>query len=200
MSTNEQGAGVGAGMGGSAGSSGGGAQGGNVANELVLPGGGKCTLGLSLLQLGNFVLNSGKKSRWKLECDALTDADWDAAAYMVWKVAGPFDGVVGVPTGGLRLSARMRQYSCYDPRDGSFILASVKGLPRLIVDDVLTTGGSMERTKQKLYEQAGVSEKERPDLFAGAVLFARGPCPPWIKAVFQMAEPLWISSEDLVAQ
>ena len=45
----------------------------------------------------------------------------------------------------------------------------------LIVDDVLTTGASME------HERARCSGRT-----IGVVLFARGPCPEWIHPVFRM--------------
>jgi hypothetical protein len=35
-----------------------------------------------------------------------------------------------------------------------------------------------------------------PSQVQGAVVFARGPCPPWVKAVFQMPECFWLSKED----
>lgn len=131
---------------------------------------------VNLLQLGDFVLNSGARSSWKLECDALTPADWLGAAEMIHQLVPPFGSVWGVPSGGVRLADALRPY-------GEF------GAPPLIVDDVLTTGGSMERYKAEL---AGcLTWKE--DAMMGAVLFARGPCPEWVQAVFQLPRKLWVA-------
>lgn len=43
----------------------------------------------------------------------------------------------------------------------------------LIVDDVLTTGRSMEKQRSKREAK-------------GIVLFARGPCPLWVEAVWML--------------
>ena len=56
----------------------------------------------------------------------------------------------------------------------------------LIVDDVLTTGNSMNKLLHSL-----PYEHERG--IVGAVVFARGPCPTWIKPLFQMPPELWIT-------
>ena len=124
----------------------------------------------NLFQLGEFVLNSGKTSRFKLECDSLTDGDWQALAKMVSLLVGTFSSVEGVPRGGLKLAAALEEHRW---RDG----------PILLVDDVLTTGGSMERMRRERFHGMPT---------VGAVIFARGPCPNWIKAVFQMPECFWI--------
>jgi len=35
---------------------------------------------MNLFQFGDFSLHSGSKSKWKIECDALTDEDVEALA------------------------------------------------------------------------------------------------------------------------
>ncbi len=96
---------------------------------------------------------------------------------MIAKLIGPFSSVEGVPRGGLILEDCLQQYT------------SQIG-PILIVDDVLTTGGSMERLRSKMIkENEGLDYF--PDCFVGAVVFARGKCPSWVKAVFQMPECFW---------
>lgn len=129
---------------------------------------------MSLFQLGNFTLNSGAVSAWKLECDALTDDDWQALARMVQQMVGPFSSVEGVPRGGLKLA------ECLKP------LCSLAG-PHLIVDDVLTTGGSMERMRQDAMDNRSIR------IVTGAVVFARGQCPLWVKPLFQMPQCFWLS-------
>ncbi len=125
---------------------------------------------MELFQLGDFTLSSGAKAKWKIECDALDQTDWDALAEMIASIVGPFSSVEGVPRGGLLLAECL----------GSRMVGTGR---HLIVDDVLTTGSSMERLR-----------KFHPDAI-GAVVFARGPCPSWIKALFQMPEELWIKEK-----
>lgn len=121
---------------------------------------------MHLFQLGTFSLASGDTSKWKIECDALTDNDLKALAYMISQLVGPFSSVEGVPTGGLRLADAINPY---------------KGLegPHLIVDDVLTTGSTIEKLK---------SNYTGNKYIVGAVIFARGICPEWVKPLFQMSK------------
>lgn len=124
----------------------------------------------NLFQLGNFQLHSGERSRWKIECDALTDNDLEAIALMiVEQVPAPFGHVHGIPRGGLRLAKELIQYTTTD------------AAPVLVVDDVLTTGASMEEARRRFNDDGR-------DVF-GAVIFARGPCPDWIMPVFAMPQP-----------
>lgn len=109
---------------------------------------------MNLFQRGSFVLHAGSRSDWKFECDALTAEDVDTIAYLFAGLLPPFGEVEGVPRGGLRLADAVRPYST----DG----------PLLVVDDVLTTGASMEE------HRAG-----REAL--GAVVLLRGLwCPRWV--------------------
>lgn len=117
---------------------------------------------MNLFQLGTFTLASGKQSSFKIDCDALTDADVECVASLIAQRMPPFSAVEGVPRGGLRLAAAMEQYKSVEGR-------------LLIVDDVLTSGGSMER------HRAG-------RLAMGAVIFARGSSPFWVTSLFSMRE------------
>lgn len=115
-----------------------------------------------LFQTGNFTLHSGAMSNWKIECDALTEEDWKTLAVMIVERCGPFSSVVGVPRGGLPLAEALKPH------------VSATG-PRLVVDDVLTTGNSiLELTKFDF----------TPSI--GWVVFARGRCPHGVRALFQM--------------
>ncbi len=130
----------------------------------------------NLFQLGNFTLSSGKTSRWKIECDALTDDDITTLAEMIRQMVGPFSSVEGVPTGGLRLAKALEPFIGLDG-------------PHLIVDDVLTTGGSMVKTLHSyLDKNPKFHWSEYPK---GAVIFARGQCPHWVKSLFQLPECFW---------
>jgi len=116
---------------------------------------------MNLFQLGSFVLNSGRPADFKIESDALTDDDWKCLAYLLSKRVAPFGSVEGVPRGGLKLAGYLKEYATEGPV--------------LIVDDVLTTGGSMDRVR------AGRTAN-------GAVVFARGVTPDWITPLFVMRE------------
>lgn len=108
-----------------------------------------------------FVLHSGDRSPFRINADALDDETLHACAAWLAEKLPPFGEVVGIPEGGLRLAKAMEAHATEGPV--------------LIVDDVLTTGRSME------------TEREGHEI--GAVLFARGPCPEWITPLFRTPEP-----------
>ena len=112
---------------------------------------------MSLFIKQQFIANSGHFLEWKIECDALTDEDIETLAYVGAGLCN-FGSVIGVPRGGLRLAEALKRYASSGPP--------------LIVDDVLTTGGSMERER-----------KNNPDAI-GLVVFARGTTPTWVRAIF----------------
>lgn len=122
---------------------------------------------MNLFQKVDIILNSGQRSDFKIECDALTDNDIECFAHLISKKY-KFRKVVGVPRGGVRIEDALQKYTTNDPND-----------PLLMVDDVLTTGGSMIRYRNQ-YEEMGY------DNIVGVVLFARGECPDWIESVFKM--------------
>ena len=108
-------------------------------------------------------LHSGQKTRYKINCNALTNADWKCLAFIAaTEMLPPFSAVEGVPTGGLKFAKALQKY-CQ------------KTGPLLIVDDVCTTGNSMN-------EHLG-DRKAR-----GCVVFCRGVCPPWVIPLFRMPE------------
>ncbi len=124
---------------------------------------------MGLFKLGDFKLHSGAKSRWKIDCESLTVSDLHALAFMAFQLLPRrFGGVLGIPQGGLMFAEAMRPYQ------------ALPG-PWLIVDDVLTTGRSMEEARKTLDEANGPT--------MGLVIFARGPCPSWITPIFWMTEP-----------
>lgn len=116
---------------------------------------------MSLFQHGNFVSSAGHSLPWKVECDALTIDDWRAIAALIGSKLR-FATVEGVPSGGNELAWRLKEY-----------VTPGAGIP-IIVDDVLTTGASMERQRANR-------------LAVGVVLFARGPCPGWVYPIWQLA-------------
>lgn len=116
---------------------------------------------MPLFKVGEFTSAAGLRLPWKVDCDALTDEDWQGVAVMV-STRFTFGLVEGVPTGGNKFAKAMEQY--------------INGWSTelLIVDDVLTTGQSMER------HRAG------REAF-GIVLFARGICPNWVLPVWSLS-------------
>lgn len=122
---------------------------------------------MTLFKQGEFKSHSGLTLPFKIDCDALTDEDIECiAAHIASKIE--FNGVIGIPSGGCRLATKLMKY----------IKDSNKRIKLLIVDDVLTTGSSMEEKKQKLFNR-------NVDII-GWVIFARGELPDWIHAMFQM--------------
>jgi len=114
-----------------------------------------------------FISHSGQELLWKVECDAISEAEWLWAAARVAE-RFTFREVHGIPGGGIPFEKALRPYI---KSDGDFFL---------IVDDVLTTGTSMEKAKKGLRAR----HKEVPRI--GVVLFARISPPPWIGALWQL--------------
>jgi len=124
---------------------------------------------MTLFESGNFVARSGVLP-WKVECETLIDADWGWAAARIAERVWIRD-VYGVPTGGLKLANALEQYV---RADGEYFL---------IVDDVLTTGGSMELARR-------ATARTLMDIpRAGVVMFARTTPAPWINAIWQYWGP-----------
>lgn len=120
---------------------------------------------MNLFEKKKWTMHSGETSDFKIECDVLTSDDWDTIAYLISKHVS-FVNVVGVPRGGLALAKALRKYK------------NTLG-PLLIVDDVLTTGASMEDEKDVYLERYNNN-------IVGVVVFARGKCPNWVTPIFSM--------------
>lgn len=116
-----------------------------------------------LFQLGNFRLRSGKSSGWKIECDSLTEEDWEALALIASEALPPFGRVEGVPRGGIPFANALVKY----------IIPNCNVL--LLAEDVITTGGSLERFR------AGREA-------IGVAVFARGHWPLWVKPLFVLGK------------
>ena len=132
---------------------------------------------MNLFQIGQFKLHSGSVSSFKIECDALTTEDWKALAEQVNNMGIKFSVVEGIPKGGLKFAKALQKYRIIP---GGL-------LPYLIVDDVLTTGTSMNQRRAELIGQGMRRE------IIGIVLFARGECPEWITPLFQMNSKMVLS-------
>jgi hypothetical protein len=124
---------------------------------------------MTLFRLGDFTAHSGETLRWKIACDALSDEDWKGLAAMALEVVGDnFCQVTSVPRGGDKLAYEINA-----------LIGSNRhpAWPRLIADDVLTTGASMR------------AAMDRPDDI-GLVVFARGALPERVTALFSMPAAL----------
>ena len=121
---------------------------------------------MPLFDLTPFKSHSGAILPWKVECDAMTDKDWEWAAAVIAERFS-FCGVEGVPEGGVKLEKALKPY------------VEVSGDVFLIVDDVLTTEKSMEEMKEKTKHR----HKGKPRI--GVVLFSRCDMPMWINSVWK---------------
>ena len=118
-----------------------------------------------------FVGHSGGTLHWKIEMDVLKDAEWKCIARMIMEHQKDFfQAAIGIPRGGLKLSSYLNEYATQNSKD-----------PYLLVDDVLTTGGSMEQ-----YKEEHLKEKD----VIGWVVFARTTSPDWVNVLFQMSSIL----------
>ena len=113
---------------------------------------------------------SGAEALWKIECDSLTDADWDTVASWI-SPKYKFHEVFGVPNGGLKLAERLASHCEPGHRQS------------LIVEDVYTTGQSMRNLREILIK------RDPGRFYVGVVLFARNPIVNadlnWVKPIFQ---------------
>jgi len=127
---------------------------------------------MALLNFNNdgFVLHSGRLSRFKVDCDALTREDWEAVAELI-SHRFLFREVIGIPRGGIPFAEALQPYI-------------TKFGHVLIVDDVYTTGRSMHEAR------ATYLNRHPGEEVLGVVLFARGRCPEWIEPVFSMEWPV----------
>lgn len=127
---------------------------------------------MNLFRNGLFSLSSGQHSLLKLDLDALSPLDWNTLALLALRLPTlqqGFGRVLGVPTGGTPFAKAL----------GPFIS---KG-PTLLVDDVLTTGRSLETLRARLEDEGKTA--------LGLVVFSRGHPPEWVDALFYLHEQLW---------
>lgn len=122
-----------------------------------------------LFQAGDFHLHSGGRSRFKIDCDALSDDDLRVLAEIVASRFS-FSAVTGIPAGGLRFAQHLKRLTPEPNRN-----ADALKLPILLVDDVWTTGASMREARDKMEPRLPV---------VGIVIFARGEVERWVHPLF----------------
>lgn len=131
---------------------------------------------MNLFQLKEKKPNSGQISEFKIECDALTNEDWDCIAFLLSQKLPNFKRAIGVPKGGNVLAQKMQEYA-----------TDKESLPTLICDDVLTTGKSLKRFKDVLQSSDRYGDYSYTnDKFIGTVAFSRGKCPQWVTPLLKM--------------
>lgn len=123
---------------------------------------------MSLFQTETFLSHAGKTLHWKIDCDALTKHDIACLTQLTCAVLA-LRGVsrfyaIGIPRGGVRLAKALNRGTGYHSSERT----------RVIIDDVLTTGTSMQAELAKYPGALGV------------VIFARGPLPQNVFALFQL--------------
>jgi len=123
---------------------------------------------IDLFQKIDFTSHAGLDLTWKIEMDALTPDEWECIAHMIMELSPPFKEAIGIPRGGNILGKLLNQHG-----------TGKREQPICIVDDVLTTGGSMNDFKAK-------RQWRNPSEYIGWVVFARNKPPSWVKALFQM--------------
>ena len=128
----------------------------------------------------DFIGHSGGELHWKIEMDALENAEWKCIAKMIMEYeTRPFQAAIGIPRGGLTLSSYLNEHSTQNPED-----------PYLICDDVLTTGGSFEEFTDSYFRN-----RDPRSGYFGWVVFARKKPQHWVTPLFQMPK-VWVDNPN----
>ena len=125
---------------------------------------------IDLFQKIDFTSHAGLDLTWKIEMDALSHREWECISHMIRELSPPFREAIGIPRGGNVLGKLLNRHGTGKEED-----------PICIVDDVLTTGMSMDTYREEMD-----IERWQKSCALGWVVFARIRPPKWIKALFQM--------------
>jgi hypothetical protein len=117
----------------------------------------------------DFISHAGVPLSWKLECEALSIAEWSCLAKMILEYEKrPFSIAMGIPRGGVLLANALDRYGTNKAKD-----------PILVVDDVYTTGTSFREYCEDLFPDRDVIKW---------CVFARKPTTDGVKALFTMPD------------
>lgn len=122
---------------------------------------------MSLFQKGIFSLFSGRSAEWSIDCNTLSEEDWNCIAELILERCPNFSHVDCVADRGIRL------------RD--LLAAHATTGDVLLVDDVL----DIELMQKKRLWYRTRNEYHQKDVL-GYVVFACLPCPTWIRALWQL--------------
>jgi len=103
-----------------------------------------------LFREGKFKSHSGLELDYKIECDGLSEFDLSTLASIISDNL-TYGKIIGIPTGGERLANILRKFNHPMLEENPNTI--------LLVDDVMTTGASMEEYKDifsSSYEVKGV--------------------------------------------
>lgn len=131
---------------------------------------------MSLFELKKFTSHFGEELSWKIDCDSLTLSDLRALATLVREYSRPLISrkIVGIGRGGSHFAAALEDLN------KESLNAVRSGV--LIVDDVLTTGKSMNEERGRCV-QMGIDSGS----IHGIVIFSRAKkVPDWIMPIFQL--------------
>ena len=122
---------------------------------------------MSTFLSGDYSVHLGRITPWRIDPSQFDDGDWDCFAQMVVERYPNFERVVGVSQYGVKLESHLTQHATHG------------GL--LIVDDVLHP---QTINDMRLYFRT--REKYVNHQIQGFVIFARVPCPRWVRALWQL--------------
>jgi len=115
-----------------------------------------------------FTSHSGLSLNWKVDCDSFTSEDWVCLATIARQLLqADYREIIGIYRGGIPFADALYERTTTWSHRVNY--------PVLIVDDVFTTGRSMEEERLKWKEPV-----------KGLVVFARNPTPAWITPIWTL--------------
>lgn len=127
---------------------------------------------IKMFKFKNFKSHTGKLLSWKIECNDLSKDDIKCITNVIIHRIS-YQHVLCPPTKSKQLRRLIALLKHHATKEGRYAY--------LIIDDVLTTGKSMEQEYQFL-QNHGIEKR----LITGIVIFARNECPHWITPIFQL--------------
>jgi hypothetical protein len=122
---------------------------------------------VTIFSKGDYSIHNGRVTPWRIIPSSFSDEDWECFAQLIAERFPNFEKVIGVSQFGVKLESHLSQYSTHG------------GL--LIVDDVL-----YPETMNKMRLYFRTRKKYVNYDIQGFTVFARVPCPSWIRALWQL--------------